>query len=245
MRGDAEAIAEIVPERKAKLCAGFGNAEEGIAGIATCVASGSPGDFAFGDVATDVVFRPVCVKRNFRSIEDHQKVVSVGVNAPEQSIEHDGTGCASKDSVKPGAQTYSTGRGRIVAICFEIAVVVPDQAADMLLRQHGAVPGFIAMRISYVDQRIVSYRTIEAVVGRSDGQPSLAGRVDLVEHRARNPAVDRGFTPTCATGADRDLPREAAVGYSPIERRPAQAGAGQNLLQAKDALGLINHRRSP
>src|SRR6266852_3551508 len=54
--GDIEPGTEIIPEGDAELGAGFGEAEEGIPAVASGIAAGAAADFAFGDVAADVVF---------------------------------------------------------------------------------------------------------------------------------------------------------------------------------------------
>src|SRR6266849_3592857 len=60
--GDIEPGTEIIPEGDAELGAGFGEAEEGIPAVASGIAAGAAADFAFGDVAADVVFGAVGVE---------------------------------------------------------------------------------------------------------------------------------------------------------------------------------------
>ena len=80
----SETRAEIVPECDSELCAGLGEAEEGIAAIATGVASGASADLSLDDLAADVVLRSVGVERDFGPIEHHEQFAFVGMEPREQ-----------------------------------------------------------------------------------------------------------------------------------------------------------------
>src|SRR3982074_3419812 len=98
--GDIEPGAEIIPEGDAELGAGFGEAEEGIPAVASGIAAGAAADFAFGDVAADVVFGAVGVEWDLRVIEHHQQFGFIGMQPGEQSIEGGKAGLALKDPVE-------------------------------------------------------------------------------------------------------------------------------------------------
>ena len=61
---DGQPGAEVIPEGDAELCAGLGEAEEGVAAVAAGVASGAGADLAPDDLAANVVFRSVGVERD-------------------------------------------------------------------------------------------------------------------------------------------------------------------------------------
>ena len=61
---DREPAAEVVPKGDAQLGAGFCQAEECIAAVASDVAAGATADLALGDLAADVVLRAVGVQRD-------------------------------------------------------------------------------------------------------------------------------------------------------------------------------------
>ena len=63
MTRDAEPAAEIIPERHAELGAGLGEAEESIAAITAEIAACSGTDLPAGNLASNVVFGAVGVKR--------------------------------------------------------------------------------------------------------------------------------------------------------------------------------------
>ena len=86
--GTASFCAEIIPEGDVEFGAGFVEAEKGIAAIASGIAAGSAGDFALGDLATDVVFRAVGVERHLPACRGQREEFGfVRVQAFEQTIE--------------------------------------------------------------------------------------------------------------------------------------------------------------
>jgi hypothetical protein len=97
---DAEPGAKIIPEGDAELPACLGEPEECIAAVATDIAVGSAADVTFGDLATDAVFRAICVQRNFRVIEHHQQFVFVGVQLLQQAIKGDEACTALEDAIE-------------------------------------------------------------------------------------------------------------------------------------------------
>jgi hypothetical protein len=129
----SETRAEIVPECDSELCAGLGEAEEGIAAIATGVASGASADLSLDDLAADVVLRSVGVERDFGPIEHHEQFAFVGMKPCEQAVEGDEAGFAAEDTVKPCPQGGLALAGRMLAIGFEIAIEPPDELADLTL----------------------------------------------------------------------------------------------------------------
>lgn len=143
-------VAEIVSEGEPEFCACLGQAEEGVAALAACVAAGAAADLALGDLAADVVFRAVGVKRDIGLVEDHQQFRLVGVEAGEQPVEGGEAGLAFEDAVEAGTQGGLSRRRRIVAIGLEVGVEPPDQAADALLG--GAM--MIGEGVELVDQAL-------------------------------------------------------------------------------------------
>ena len=99
---DTEPRAEVIPEADAELGAGLGEREEGVAGVATRIAAGAARDFAPGDVATDVVFRAIGVRRDFRAFEHLEQLRLVGMKPREQAIEGDEAGFAGEDAIERG-----------------------------------------------------------------------------------------------------------------------------------------------
>ena len=69
---DGELAAEVVPESDAQLGAGLGQAKEGIPAVATDIAAGTAADFAFGDLAADIVLRGIGVQGDVRVVERGQ-----------------------------------------------------------------------------------------------------------------------------------------------------------------------------
>jgi hypothetical protein len=59
---DGEAVAKVIPERNFELCAGFDEAEEGIAAVPTDVAASAGADLSPCHLAADVVLRSVGVR---------------------------------------------------------------------------------------------------------------------------------------------------------------------------------------
>src|SRR5271169_3672538 len=99
--GDFEPVGEVVPESDTELGAGFGEAEEGIAAVATSVASGSAADLSLDDVAADIALRSIGVERDVRPIKNHQQFGLVGVQPGEQAVERGEAGSALEDAVEP------------------------------------------------------------------------------------------------------------------------------------------------
>ena len=129
----SETRAEIVPEWDSELCAGLGEAEEGIAAIATGVASGASADLSLDDLAADVVLRSVGVERDFGPIQHHEQFGFFGMEPREQAVESDEAGFAAEDTVKPCPQSGLALPGRMPAIGFEIVIEPPDELADFAL----------------------------------------------------------------------------------------------------------------
>src|SRR5205085_5376895 len=93
----------------------------------------STADLALGDLAADVVFGAVGVKRDLGAVEHHQQFGFIGVQPGEQSIEGGKAGLALEKSVEAGAQRGLAFGCRIAAIGFKVGVEPPDESADALL----------------------------------------------------------------------------------------------------------------
>jgi hypothetical protein len=128
-----EAGAEVVPERDAELGAGFAEAEECVAAVATSIASCAAAHLSFGDVAAHVVFRSVGVERNFGAVEHHQQFAFVGMEPSEQSVEADEARLAREDAIKACPQSGLALAGGMLAIGLEIAIEPPDQCPYAML----------------------------------------------------------------------------------------------------------------
>jgi hypothetical protein len=74
-------------------------AEEGVAAVATGIASCAATDLSVGDLAADIVLRPVGVQRYFGAIEHYQQFAPVGMEPCQQAIECDEAGLAREDAV--------------------------------------------------------------------------------------------------------------------------------------------------
>ena len=66
---DFQAVTEIIPKRDAKLHASFRQADKRVAAISTFITSRGWAYFPSCDLASDVVFRAVCVQWNFQMIQ--------------------------------------------------------------------------------------------------------------------------------------------------------------------------------
>src|SRR5216684_3513591 len=131
--GDFEAVGEVVREGDTELGAGFGEAEESIAAISTCIASGSAADLALDDVAADIALRSVGMERDLWPIENHQQFGLVGVQPGEQAVERGEAGSALEDAVEPCPHLGLAAAGRLALVGEEVAVEPPDQGAQRLL----------------------------------------------------------------------------------------------------------------
>src|ERR1700687_1568341 len=107
---DVEPVAEVVPKGDAEFGAGLGEAEEGVATVASRLAACSPADFALGDLTADIVLRPIGVERNLGTIEDGQKFALVGVKALEQRVEPAEAGAPFEDGFEARLQSGSAAR---------------------------------------------------------------------------------------------------------------------------------------
>ena len=144
-----EPRSEIIPEGDAKLCAGLAEAEEGIAAVATGVASCAAADLALGDLAADIVLRSVGVQWDFGPIEHHEQLALVGSMEPsEQTVEGDEAGLAREDAIEACPQSDLALLGRMKAIGFEIAIEPPDQRTGAAL----GVALLVGKGVELVDQ---------------------------------------------------------------------------------------------
>ena len=101
---DGEAIAEELVEGDAELAAGFEQPEHGVPSNFAILADGASGDLSLGDDGSDVIFRPIGVKRDLGPIEDAQQIVLLPVQAGKLPIEHDVAGLGGEDPVEPRPQ---------------------------------------------------------------------------------------------------------------------------------------------
>ena len=90
-------------------------------------------DLAPGDLGADVVLRAVGVQRDLRAVEHAQQLRLVGVQAVEQSVEHDEAGAALEDAVEAGAQLGPAAPTGLTAVGLQVGVEPPDELAHVCL----------------------------------------------------------------------------------------------------------------
>ncbi len=76
----ANSVPNIGPERDAKLSTSLLQTQKRVATATAKLASSSCADVSLLRVFADVIFRQVVVQRNFRAIENHEQMLSLGVN---------------------------------------------------------------------------------------------------------------------------------------------------------------------
>src|SRR5712691_8521792 len=219
-----EPIAEIVPEEDAELAAGLGEAEEGVAAIASGVAAGAAADFALGDVASDVAFGSVGVKGDLRAVEDEEQLGLVGMETSEQAVEGDKAGAALEDTVEAGAQRRLAPRRWVGLVGLEVAIEPPDEAAHALLR--GALE--VGEGVELVDEAL-GMHPAQAMLPDVE----LSGVV-ADNRRAGQKTVRRNAAPESAFGGDADrvvldLERDDAEAVQVRLPSPAVGKAGRGM----------------
>ena len=171
---NVEPCAEVIPEADAELGAGFGEAEKGIAGVATAIASGTARDFSPCDVTTNVVLGAVGVQRNFGALEHLEQFRLVGMKPCEQAIERDEAGLAGEDAIELGFQIgLALRRGR-TTVDLEIAIELPDGGA------HARLGGTVLIR--------EGVELVNQTLGMNPAQTMLAD----IEPKSVSSAVDAG-----------------------------------------------------
>ena len=130
---DGKSAAEVVPESDAQLGAGLGQAKEGIPAVATDIAAGTAADFAFGDLAADIVLRGIGVQRDVRVVERGQQFGLVGMQPLQQAVESDEAGATAEDVVEPLAELGAPPGCRCPAVVLEVGIELPDQRTHLLL----------------------------------------------------------------------------------------------------------------
>ena len=108
--GDLESAAQKVPDRNAELFAGFGEAQESVAAVATVLAGCAGADFPPGDVAADVFLGIVGVERDFRPIQEPEQLRFVGMQPRQQAVESGEAGAAAEDTVELGGVAKGSAR---------------------------------------------------------------------------------------------------------------------------------------
>jgi hypothetical protein len=134
MSRDLESTAEIILDRNAELVAGLGEAQKSIAAIAADIAACSGADLPACDLTANVVLRAVCVERDFRPIQHHQQLRLVGMKPRQQAIQCGEAGAAEEYTVEPSAQRGGPAPAGLEPVSLEVAVIIPDQTANFLLR---------------------------------------------------------------------------------------------------------------
>src|SRR5258708_34513789 len=82
-----EPASEVVPDRDAEFVTGLAETEECIAAIAADLAAYPGAHLAPRDLTADVVFGPIGVERNFRSVQHHQQLGLVGMQPRQQAVQ--------------------------------------------------------------------------------------------------------------------------------------------------------------
>ena len=120
--GEPASVAEVVPIRHFQFRTDFRQPEKPVADDIAGFAAGSGGDFPAVDMATDVVFGAVCMRRDLRMFEDPQQLVSVGKCPLQLSVQ---AGMAGARGERVGELASKMGhrfRVREFPIAFEVAI---------------------------------------------------------------------------------------------------------------------------
>jgi len=107
--GDAEAVAEVNPERDGVLLACLFQREEGVPASSAIVATSAAADFSDGDRIADLLFGPVGVERNLRPIEHDQQLGFPFFEPGQRIVEIGKAGDAAEDAIEPGSERCSAG----------------------------------------------------------------------------------------------------------------------------------------
>jgi len=94
---------------------------------------GSAADLSLGDLAADIVFLAVGVKRDLRPVEHWQQFRLAVEQAAQQPIEHREPGSPAEGAIKAGAKFDPALCRRLLAVGFEVGLEPPDQLAHLLL----------------------------------------------------------------------------------------------------------------
>src|SRR5512134_2898276 len=131
--GDAEAVAEILPERDAELLTGPQQAKEGVAASAARIRACAAGDLALDHLGAQILFRAVRVQRHLWPVQHQQQLLLVRVKSLEQAVEAGKTGAPAEDPVEPCPQRHSLVPIRRAPVGLQVGIEPPDQGAQELL----------------------------------------------------------------------------------------------------------------
>lgn len=210
-----ESAAEIVPDRDTEFVACLGETQESIAAVAADIAARPGADLAPRDVTTNIVLRTVGMKRDLRSVQHHQQLGFVGMQARQQAIQRDEAGAAEENAVEPGAQRDRSAPAGLEPVCLEAGVEVPDQAAHTLLS--GAM--LVGKRVELMHQ---AFRMHPAQ--RMPANVELPG-VIAQHHALREEFVRLNAAPQSAFGGD---PHRIGSRSEPMPRK-AVSGLGRHV----------------
>ena len=130
MIADTQPIAEIMPERKAKLLTGLHQAEQAVARLATRAADGAARDLALDDDAAQIPFRGIGMERDLGSLENAQQLDLATPQPTQQRIEFAIAGADGEYPIEPKLKAAGgTSRG-FSPIGFQRFVKVPDELAQ-------------------------------------------------------------------------------------------------------------------
>src|ERR1700738_3373727 len=102
-----EPAAQIIPDGDAEFVTCFGETEESVTAVPSDVASRPGADLAPRHLTANVVFRAVGVERDFGSLQHHQQLGLVGMQARHQAIQRGKASAAKEDAVEACAQRLS------------------------------------------------------------------------------------------------------------------------------------------
>lgn len=129
---DPQPIAEVVPERQAKLLAGLREAQHAVARLASVAAHRAPGNLPLDDKAAQIAFRRIGVERDLRPLQNPQQFRLAAPEAKQQFVEIAIAGADRENPVEARLQALGHSRVRSSSIGLESFVKVPDELAQGL-----------------------------------------------------------------------------------------------------------------
>src|SRR5664279_1548583 len=99
--GNAEAIAEVSPERDGVLLAGLFQREKGVPTPPAVVATSAAADFSYGDWIADILFGTVGVERNLGPVECDQQLGFPFFQPAQRIVEFGKSGDVAEDAIEP------------------------------------------------------------------------------------------------------------------------------------------------
>jgi len=128
--GDPQPIAEVVPERQAKLLAGLHKAQHNVARMPAVTTDCAARYLALDHKATQISFRCVCIERRFRSLQNAQQFHLAAFQPRQQFIEIAIAGADREYPVEPDPKCTCCALAGFSLVVFEKLVKEPDELAQ-------------------------------------------------------------------------------------------------------------------